>query len=92
MAIMLAIGLIYIGFAGSEALMGDEDGARMKWLRENGIKVFAAFAVAYMLIPIAIIALFSFNDPEGKFNFTWSGFTTRALAERVHPPGPSTRR
>ncbi|MDQ3730125.1 MAG: ABC transporter permease [Actinomycetota bacterium] len=28
-----------------------------------------------MLIPIVIIAVFSFNDPEGKFNFTWSGFT-----------------
>ena len=28
-----------------------------------------------MLIPIAVIALFSFNDPEGKFNFTWNGFT-----------------
>ena len=28
-----------------------------------------------MLIPIVVIAVFSFNDPEGKFNFTWSGFT-----------------
>ena len=28
-----------------------------------------------MLIPIAIIAAFSFNDPEGRYNFTWSGFT-----------------
>ena len=28
-----------------------------------------------MLIPIAVIAIFSFNDPTGKFNFTWNGFT-----------------
>jgi spermidine/putrescine transport system permease protein len=47
----------------------------MRWLRENGIRIYGALAVAYMLIPIAVIAVFSFNDPEGKFNFTWSGFT-----------------
>ena len=28
-----------------------------------------------MLIPIVVIAVFSFNDPAGKFNFTWQGFT-----------------
>ena len=24
-----------------------------------------------------MIAVFSFNDPEGKFNYTWNGFTHR---------------
>lgn len=47
----------------------------MRWLRENAIRLYAGLAVAYMLIPIAVIAVFSFNDPAGKFNFTWSGFT-----------------
>ncbi len=47
----------------------------MRWLRENGVRIYGALAIAYMLIPIAVIALFSFNDPEGKFNFTWNGFT-----------------
>jgi spermidine/putrescine transport system permease protein len=37
--------------------------------------VVGGLIVAYMLIPIAVVALFSFNDPAGKFNFTWSGFT-----------------
>ena len=46
-----------------------------RWLREHGIQIYGALAIAYMLIPIAVIAIFSFNDPEGKFNFTWSGFT-----------------
>jgi spermidine/putrescine transport system permease protein len=46
-----------------------------RWLREHGIQIYGALAIAYMLIPIAVIAVFSFNDPEGKFNFTWSGFT-----------------
>ena len=28
-----------------------------------------------MLIPIAVIVLFSFNDPSGNFNIAWQGFT-----------------
>lgn len=46
-----------------------------RWLRRNGIVVYAVLALAYMLIPLAVIAVFSFNDPAGKFNFTWEGFT-----------------
>jgi spermidine/putrescine transport system permease protein len=45
------------------------------WLRHNGITIYGALAIAYMLIPIAVIIVFSFNDPLGKFNFTWEGFT-----------------
>ena len=45
------------------------------WLREHALNIYAGLAVTYMLIPIAVVAAFSFNDPEGKFNYTWSGFT-----------------
>ena len=47
----------------------------MRWLRHNGIMIYAGLAIAYMLVPLVIIAVFSFNDPAGKFNFTWEGFT-----------------
>jgi spermidine/putrescine transport system permease protein len=46
-----------------------------KWLREHGITIYGVLAIAYMLIPIAVIIVFSFNDPLGKYNFTWEGFT-----------------
>ena len=46
-----------------------------RWVRHNAINVYAALAVVYMLVPIAVIAVFSFNDPEGKFNYTWRSFT-----------------
>ena len=36
--------------------------AAWSWLRRNGFKIYAGFAVAYMLIPIAVIAVFSFAD------------------------------
>jgi spermidine/putrescine transport system permease protein len=46
-----------------------------KWLREHAINIYAALAIAYLLIPIAVIILFSFNNPAGRYNFTWVGFT-----------------
>jgi spermidine/putrescine transport system permease protein len=52
------------------------------WLKRNGIVIYGALALAYMLIPIALIIVFSFNDPAGKFNFTWQGFT---LSHWAHP-------
>jgi spermidine/putrescine transport system permease protein len=46
-----------------------------KWLREHAITIYGVIAIAYMLIPVAVIIVFSFNDPAGRFNFTWEGFT-----------------
>jgi spermidine/putrescine transport system permease protein len=47
----------------------------MSWLRRNGLMIFAVVAVLYMLLPIAVIIGFSFNNPAGRYNFTWVGFT-----------------
>ena len=30
---------------------------------------------SYLLLPIGIVVLFSFNHPAGRFNYTWQGFT-----------------
>ena len=48
-----------------------------RWLRQHGVNIVAGLVVAFMLIPIAVIFVFSFNDPAGKFNFTWVGFTLK---------------
>jgi len=48
-----------------------------RWIREHGVMIFAILALIYMLLPIAVIALFSFNDPTGRYNFEWVGFTTK---------------
>ena len=56
--------------------MGEEEAPRlMAWLRRNGLMIFAVVAVLYMLLPIAVIIGFSFNNPAGRYNFTWVGFT-----------------
>jgi spermidine/putrescine transport system permease protein len=48
------------------------------WLRRNALPVYAGLAVAYMLIPIAVIAIFSFGEtPKDKLTFALdNGFTT----------------
>jgi spermidine/putrescine transport system permease protein len=46
-----------------------------RWLREHAVNIFAGLAIGYLLIPIAVIIFFSFNNPAGKYNFTWVGFT-----------------
>jgi spermidine/putrescine transport system permease protein len=44
-------------------------------LLHHSLGVYAALALGYLLAPIAIILLFSFNAPRGRFNFEWQGFT-----------------
>jgi spermidine/putrescine transport system permease protein len=39
--------------------------------------LWSTAALLYLFIPIFIVVLFSFNDNQGKFNFTWRGFTLR---------------
>jgi spermidine/putrescine transport system permease protein len=48
------------------------------WLRRNALILYACLAVAYMLIPIVVIAVFSFGaTPKGKLTFGLdNGFTT----------------
>jgi spermidine/putrescine transport system permease protein len=46
-----------------------------RWLREHAVNIVAALVVVYLLLPIAVILLFSFNNPAGRYNYTWVGFT-----------------
>ena len=39
------------------------------------LTVYAVLAFTYLLLPIAVVIAFSFNDPAGRFNYTWQGFT-----------------
>ena len=45
-----------------------------RWLGENLIKLYAALAFIYLLLPVAYTFVFSFND-AGRTNIVWQGFT-----------------
>src|SRR5262249_50684330 len=33
--------------------------------------------IIWLALPIAVVILFSFNNPHGRFNYTWTGFTLK---------------
>jgi spermidine/putrescine transport system permease protein len=45
-----------------------------KW-RTRVLGLLAGAALLYLFVPIFVVTLFSFNDPQGRFNLTWEGFT-----------------
>ena len=44
-------------------------------LRRHALTAYAVLAFLYLLLPIAVVIAFSFNDPKGRFNYVWQGFT-----------------
>jgi spermidine/putrescine transport system permease protein len=44
-------------------------------VKHHVLTVYALLAFVYLMLPIAIVIAFSFNNPVGRFNYTWSSFT-----------------
>jgi spermidine/putrescine transport system permease protein len=49
----------------------------MVWafVRRHVLTVYSLLFFVYLMLPIAIVIVFSFNHPATKFNYTWQGFT-----------------
>jgi len=45
------------------------------FVRRHVLTAYSLLMFAYLLLPIAVVILFSFNNPSGRFNYTWQGFT-----------------
>ena len=59
------------------------------WIRRYVLTVYAGLALVYLFLPIAIVILFSFNNPAGRFNYTWQGFTFENWTHPLDYPGLS---
>jgi spermidine/putrescine transport system permease protein len=62
-------------------------GRAVAFARRNLLAFFAGLVFVYLLLPIAVVIAFSFNDPAGRFNYTWQGFTTRWWENPFGVPG-----
>ncbi len=51
------------------------------------LPLYAILAIIYLLLPVAVIALFSFNDPIGRSNLVWRGFTLQYWQDPFGVPG-----
>jgi spermidine/putrescine transport system permease protein len=45
------------------------------FLKRQVLTVYSLLFFGYLMLPIGVVVLFSFNNPVGKFNYTWQGFT-----------------
>jgi spermidine/putrescine transport system permease protein len=59
----------------------------LTWVREHIILIVAGLAFLYMMLPNAVVILFSFNQPSGRFNYTWQHFTLNAWLHPCGAPG-----
>jgi spermidine/putrescine transport system permease protein len=60
--------------------------AASAWLRHQALTIYAALALGYLLLPMVIIILFSFNDTASRFNYVWNGFTLEHWADPFKVP------
>jgi spermidine/putrescine transport system permease protein len=54
-----------------------------RWL----LPIYVIGVVLYLILPVAVMILFSFNDPSGRSNLTWRGFSLEAWMNPLGRPG-----
>jgi spermidine/putrescine transport system permease protein len=57
------------------------------WVRRHLLSAYAALALIYLFLPIGVVVAFSFNNPKGRFNYTWDGFTFNNWTHPFAVPG-----
>jgi spermidine/putrescine transport system permease protein len=57
------------------------------FVRRHALTAYAVLALAYLFLPIAVVVAFSFNNPAGRFNYTWAGFTFKNWTQPFATPG-----
>ena len=54
----------------------------LHWFGAHAVLVYAGLALLYLFLPVLVVLVFSFNNPAGRYNFSWQGFT---LDNWLHP-------
>jgi spermidine/putrescine transport system permease protein len=60
-----------------------------RFVRRHVLDVYALLALGYLFLPIGVVVAFSFNNPLGRFNYTWQGFTLKNWENPFGYPGVS---
>jgi len=72
----------------STAVRGGSSAARLgrlvdRWL----LPLYVVGVTAYLILPVAVMILFSFNDPTGRSNLNWREFSLGAWLNPLGRPG-----
>ena len=57
------------------------------FVRHHLLTAYSLLMFVYLLLPIGVVILFSFNNPSGRFNYTWQGFTLKYWQNWNSVPG-----
>ncbi|MFC0038433.1 ABC transporter permease [Actinomadura rayongensis] len=58
--------------------------------RFSPLRLYTLLLIAWLLLPIAVMIVFGFNDVHGKQNFRWEGFTLRWYTHLFAKPDLTT--
>jgi spermidine/putrescine transport system permease protein len=75
------------GAPSSPRRRGSTAGRLGRAVQQRGIVAFSVLVLGYLFLPVVVVVVFSFNDPAGRFNFAWQGFTTDAWRHPCAPAG-----
>ena len=59
-----------------------------RWL----LPLYVLFVVLYLILPVVVMIVFSFNDPTGRSNLTWKSFSIDAWLQSARAAGPARGR
>ncbi|MFE0380057.1 ABC transporter permease [Streptomyces inhibens] len=53
----------------------------LRWLRRHIITIAGLCTLGYLILPNIVVMVFSFNKPNGRFNYQWQRFSTDAWTD-----------
>ena len=56
-------------------------------LARSWVAVHSLIVLLFLFLPVFVVVAFSFNDNQGRFNFTWQGFSLKSWANACGAPG-----
>ncbi|MEO5981660.1 MAG: ABC transporter permease [Pedococcus sp.] len=59
----------------------------LTWLRRHALAFVAMGVLTILLVPNVVVAVFSFNKPNGRYNYEWVRFSTDAWLNPCGTPG-----
>ncbi|MFN8158349.1 MAG: ABC transporter permease [Candidatus Nanopelagicales bacterium] len=67
--------------ASSSIKIRKRPGGPFRWIRSHIIPIIGVGVLFYMFLPIFVVVVMSFNDPAGRYNYTWNHFSTNAWTD-----------
>ena len=59
----------------------------MAWIRRHVLAIVAFLVLFYMILPNLVVIIFSFNKPNGRYNYQWTQFSLDAWLNPCGAPG-----